>query len=121
VVGNQTVAIMVREIVLGNLDWKRSRKILFKELLVSLGSGIILGTLASGAAVLLFHQWVFGAIFGGAILFNLIIATLLGTLIPLTLRTLRLDPALASGMMVTMLTDVFGYFCFLGLAALILF
>ncbi|MBN1196703.1 MAG: magnesium transporter [Candidatus Aminicenantes bacterium] len=121
VVGNQTVAIMVREIVLGNLDWKRSRKILFKELLVSIGSGVIIGLLASAAAVILFQKWIFGAIFGIAILFNLIIATLLGTLIPLTLRTLRLDPALASGMMVTMLTDVFGYFCFLGLAAVILF
>lgn len=121
VVGNQTVAIMVREIVLGNLDWKRSRKILFKELLVSIGSGVIIGLLASAAAIVLFQQWIFGAIFGTAILFNLIIATLLGTLIPLTLRTLRLDPALASGMMVTMLTDVFGYFCFLGLAAIILF
>ncbi|MDY0297541.1 MAG: magnesium transporter [Acidobacteriota bacterium] len=120
VVGNQTVAIMVREIVLGNLDWKRSRSILFKELLVSTGSGIIIGLLASGAAMLLVHQWKFGAIFGTAILLNLIIATLLGTLIPLTLRTLRMDPALASGMMVTMLTDVFGYFCFLGLAALFL-
>jgi len=121
VVGNQTVAIMVREIVLGNLDWKRSRKILFKELIVSMGSGIIIGSLATGAAILLFHQWIFGAIFGAAILMNLVIATLLGTLIPLTLRTLRMDPALASGMMVTMLTDVFGYFCFLGLAAVFLF
>lgn len=121
VVGNQTVAIMVREIVLGNLDWKRSRKILFKELVVSMGSGIIIGALATGAAVLLFHQWIFGVIFGAAILMNLVIATLLGTLIPLTLRTLRMDPALASGMMVTMLTDVFGYFCFLGLAAIFLF
>ena len=121
VVGNQTVAIMVREIVLGNLDWKRSRKILFKELIVSLGSGLTIGTLATVSAYLLFHQWIYGLIFGAAILMNLVIATLLGTLIPLTLRTFRMDPALASGMMVTMLTDVFGYFCFLGLATLLLF
>jgi magnesium transporter len=120
VVGNQTVAIMVREIVLGTLEWKRSRKILFKELLVSLGSGLAMGATASVATGLIFKNWVIGAVFGVALLLNLFIATFVGTAIPLILKRLKFDPALASGMLVTMLTDVLGLVCFLGLATLIL-
>ena len=120
VVGNQTVAIMVREIVLGTLEWKQSRKILFKELLVSVGSGVGIGIFSSFATGLIFKNWVLGAIFGSALLFNLFMATLVGTLIPLVLNRLKFDPALASGMLVTMLTDVLGFLGFLGLATLIM-
>ncbi len=118
VVGNQTVAIMVREIVLGNLEWKRSRKILLKELIVSIGSGITIGLTGSVATSILFGRWDIGLIFGVSIVLNLFIAALFGTLIPLFLKRLKLDPALASGMIVTMITDVMGLFCFLGMAAM---
>jgi len=120
VVGNQTVAIMVREIVLGNFDWKRSRRIFLKELLVSTGNGIAVGLIAGGVTTLLFQKWLVGLVFGLSILFNLFWATLLGTLIPLALKKMKFDPALASGMFVTMLTDTMGLFCFLGLATLLL-
>ncbi len=120
VVGNQTVAIMVREIVLGSFDWKRSRRIFFKELLVSTGNGITIGIVAGVITSFIYRRWIIGVIFGAAILFNLFWATLLGTLIPLALKKLKLDPALASGMFVTMLTDSMGLFCFLGLATLFL-
>lgn len=120
VVGNQTVAIMVREIVLGTLEWKRSRKILLKELLVSIGSGLGLGIVSSVVTGLLFKNWMIGIIFGSALLFNLFMATLVGTIIPLVLKRLKFDPALASGMLVTMLTDVLGLLGFLGLATIIM-
>lgn len=120
VVGNQTVAIMVREIVLGTLELKRSRKILFKELLVSIGSGVGIGVVSSVVTGLLFKNWVIGAIFGAALLFNLFMATFVGTIIPLILKRLKFDPALASGMLVTMLTDVLGLLGFLGLATIIM-
>ncbi|UCH93436.1 MAG: magnesium transporter, partial [Candidatus Aminicenantes bacterium] len=120
VVGNQTVAIMVREIVLGTLKWKRSRKILFKELLVSIGSGLGIGAVSGVVAYLLFKDWVIGVIFGIALLLNLFMATLVGTIIPLILKRLKFDPALASGMLVTMLTDVLGLLGFLGLATIIM-
>jgi magnesium transporter len=120
VVGNQTVAIMVREIVLGTLELKRSRKILFKELLVSIGSGVGIGVVSSVVTGLLFKNWVIGVIFGAALLFNLFMATLVGTVIPLMLKRLKFDPALASGMLVTMLTDVLGLLGFLGLATIIM-
>jgi len=118
VLGNQTVAIMVREIVLGSLDWKRSRKILFKELGVGLGSGVAIGAISALLSAAIFQNWVVGAVFGGAIVFNFFNAALMGTLIPLLLRKFRLDPALASGMIVTLMTDVVGLFCFLGMATL---
>ncbi|NIM11584.1 MAG: magnesium transporter [Candidatus Aminicenantes bacterium] len=120
VVGNQSVAIMVREIVLGTLEWKRAKKVLFKELAVSIGSGLAIGAVASAASYLIFDKWKIGAVFGAAIFFNLFMAALLGTLIPLVLKRLKLDPALASGMIVTMLTDGIGLFGFLGLATLLL-
>jgi magnesium transporter len=120
VVGNQTVAIMVREIVLGTLEFKRSRKILFKELLVSIGSGVGIGIVSSVITGLLFKNWIIGIIFGSALLFNLFMATLVGTIIPLILKRLKFDPALASGMLVTMLTDVLGLLGFLGLATIIM-
>ncbi len=120
VLGNQTVAIMVREIVLGSLDWERSRKILFKEMVVGLGLGIIIGVVASLFSALIFKNWIVGAVFGGAILFNFFNAALMGTIIPLILRQLKMDPALASSMIVTMMTDVLGLFCFLGLATMFL-
>jgi len=120
VVGNQTVAIMVREIVLGTLEWKRSRKILFKELLVSIGTGLGIGIVSSVVTGFLFKNWMIGIIFGTALLFNLFMATLVGTIIPLVLKRLKFDPALASGMLVTMLTDVLGLLGFLGLATIVM-
>lgn len=119
VVGNQTVAIMVREIVFGSRDWKRSKKILYKEIIVSLGNGIIIGTLASAATFFVFGNWMLGVIFGFAIIFNLLNGTFFGTIIPLFLKKLKLDPALASGLVVTMLTDSLGLLFFLGISTMV--
>ncbi|MCK4763135.1 MAG: magnesium transporter [Candidatus Aminicenantes bacterium] len=120
IVGNQTVAIMVREIVIGNLEWKRSKKILFKELAVSVGSGITIAGVAGLVTSLVYNKWIIGLIFGSAIIFNLFLAALMGTLIPLALKRLKFDPALASGMIVTMITDVMGLLAFLGLATILM-
>jgi magnesium transporter len=120
VVGNQTVAIMVRELIMGTLEWKRSKKILLKELTVSIGSGITIGIVTSMITSLVFKNWKIGAVFGAAIFLNLFIAALIGTLIPIVLKRLKLDPALASGLLVTMSTDVMGLLAFLGLATLVM-
>jgi magnesium transporter len=120
VVGNQGVAIMVREIIVGNLEWQKSKRILLKEFAVGLFSGIGIGILAGVISYFLSGYWFFGLIFGGAIIINLAIGALVGTLIPIVLKSLKLDPALASGIVVTMLTDITGYVSFLGLAALII-
>lgn len=120
VVGNQTVAIMVREIVIGGMEWHRSKTLLFKELFASTLSGIAIGLIAIGTSYLAFDDITLGAIFGGTIIFNLFMAALVGMLVPLVMKKLKLDPALASGMIVTMLTDVLGLLSFLGLATIFL-
>jgi len=120
VVGNQAVAIMVREIVIGTLEWKRSRKILLKEVFVSIGNGIIIGSISSLVTYLVFGKWEMGLIFGGAIMFNLVMGALFGTIVPIIFEKLKIDPALASGIIVTMLTDVLGLFFFLGVSTVLL-
>ncbi len=120
VVGNQSIAIMVRELILGTFEWKRSRKILTKELIVNVVNGIVIAIFSGLATAFIFKKWVIGLIFGCAIIFNLFIAALMGTLIPLVLKKLKFDPALASGMIVSMLTDTCGFLSFLGLATIFL-
>jgi magnesium transporter len=114
----QTLAVIVRGIALGELTWGNSRKALLKEAAVGIGNGIACGIV--GAALVWLMQgnpWL-GLILGLAMIINMFVAATAGTLIPLTLRALRVDPALASSVFITTLTDVFGFLSFLGLGAL---
>jgi magnesium transporter len=114
----QTLTVIVRGIALGELTWSNTRKALFKEMLVGLGNGISCGV--AGAAVVWLtngNPWM-GLILGMAMLINMSVASVAGTLIPLTLRALKVDPALASSVFITTLTDVFGFLSFLGLGTL---
>jgi len=114
----QTLTVIVRGIALGELTWGNSRKALFKETIVGLGNGVACGLV--GALVV----WIFkgdpwlGGILAMAMIINMFVAATAGTLIPLALRALKVDPALASSVFITTLTDVFGFFSFLGLGAL---
>jgi magnesium transporter len=116
----QTLTVIVRGIALGELTWGNTRKALFKEAAVGLGNGVACG--AVGALVV----WVFkgdpvlGGILALAMIINMFIAATAGTLIPLSLRALKVDPALGSAVFITTLTDVFGFLSFLGLGALFL-
>ncbi|HDJ22586.1 MAG: magnesium transporter [Candidatus Aminicenantes bacterium 4484_214] len=120
VAGNQTIAIMVREIAIGQADWLSAHKILLKEMLVGLGNGLVIGSLLGAATFLLFNNPYLGLIMGLAIIINLFVAALLGTLIPLTLKLLRLDPALGSVNFLTMCTDSVGMLSLLGLGTIFL-
>jgi magnesium transporter len=114
----QTLAVIVRGIALGELTWSNSRKALLKEAAVGIGNGFACGIV--GAALVWLMQgnpWL-GLILGLAMVINMFVAATAGTLIPLTLRALRVDPALASSVFITTLTDVFGFLSFLGLGAL---
>ena len=111
----QTLTVIVRGIALGELTWSNSRKALFKEALVGIGNGVACGVL--GGAVVWVTQgnaWL-GGILAMAMIINMLIAAVAGTLIPLSLRALKVDPALASSVFITTLTDVFGFLSFLGL------
>ena len=120
IAGNQTIAIMVREIAIGQTEWISARKALMKELLVGIGNGLVIGIMVGAASYLLFDNLYLGMVVGVAIILNLFVAALIGTLIPFFLRLLKLDPALGSVNLLTMFTDSIGLFTFLGLSTLFL-
>src|SRR5829696_3846459 len=116
----QTLTVVVRGIALGELSWENSRKALLKEAAVGIGNGVVLGLVAAGMAWLMKGDLILGGVLGLAMIINMFVAATAGTLIPLGLRALKIDPALASSVFITTLTDVFGFLSFLGLATVLL-
>jgi magnesium transporter len=114
--GTQTLTVIVRGIALGELSWSNSRKALFKEVLVGLGNGVVLGAAAAAVVWMLRGSPTLGLVLGLAMIINLFVAAAAGTLVPLGLRAANVDPALASSVFITTMTDMFGFFSFLGLA-----
>jgi magnesium transporter len=114
----QTLTVIVRGIALGELTWANSRKALLKEAAVGLGNGFACGIV--GALVV--WAWkgdpVLGLILCAAMIINMFVAATAGTVIPLALRAMKVDPALASSVFITTLTDVFGFASWLGLGTL---
>jgi len=116
----QTLTVIVRGLALGELTWANSRKALFKEILVGVGNGMATGIVAALATWILAGQpWV-GLLLFSAMVINLFVAGAAGTLIPLGLKALKVDPALASTVFITTFTDVCGFAAFLGLATVYL-
>jgi magnesium transporter len=113
----QTLTVIVRGIALGELTWGNSRKALFKESLVGLGNGVACGLIGAIVVWLFKGDPVLGGILALAMIINMFIAATAGTVIPLSLRALKVDPALGSAVFITTLTDVFGFLSFLGLGA----
>ena len=118
--GTQTLTVIVRGIALGELNWGNTRKALFKEALVGLGNGLVLGTMGALVVWLMKGNPVLGGVLGLAMVINMFIAATAGTLIPLGLRAMKVDPALASSVFITTFTDVAGFASFLGLATVFL-
>jgi magnesium transporter len=116
----QTLTVIVRGIALGELTWGNSRKALNKELLVGVGNGLVVGTIAALVAWVMNGDPRLGIILALAMVVNLFVAGLAGTLIPLGLKAIKVDPALASAVFITTFTDVAGFASFLGLATLFL-
>jgi len=116
--GTQTLTVVVRGIALGELTWGNARKALFKEIVVGVGNGVFLGVAAALVVWATRGNPTLGIILGLAMIVNLFVAAAAGTLIPLGLRAANVDPALASSVFITTMTDVFGFFSFLGLASL---
>jgi len=112
----QTLTVIVRGLALGELTWSNARKALFKEIIVGVGNGFATGLLA--ALTVWIFRWdpMIGVLLGGAMIVNLFVAGAAGTLIPLGLKALRFDPALASTVFITTFTDDAGFSTFLGLA-----
>src|ERR671924_1286399 len=114
----QTLTVIVRGIALGELSWSNSRKALLKEAVVGIGNGVVLGLVAAAVAWATRGNPVLGLLLCAAMIINMFVAAAAGTLVPLGLRAANVDPALASSVFITTMTDMFGFFSFLGLATL---
>jgi magnesium transporter len=117
VAGNQSLTIITRAIALGQIDRTNARRILRKELLVGLLNGVGWAIIVAVFTFLWFNDWRIGGVIGAAMVINLFVAAFAGFMIPLTLKRMQIDPALAGGVVLTTVTDVIGYMAFLGLGA----
>jgi magnesium transporter len=118
--GSQTLVVIIRDLALGELAPGDGRRVLLKEIGVGLMNGLAIGVVVGGLGYLWKGSWELGVIVGCAMVLNLAMAGLAGVLIPYGLKACKVDPALASSIFVTTVTDVAGFFFFLGLAALAL-
>ena len=119
--GTQTLTLTVRSLATKELVDTNRRKVFVKEISISILNGFIFAVLTSLATILWFNDSSLALIVGAAMIINIFSAGLFGFLIPYSLNYLKIDPALASSVFVTTVTDVFGFLSFLGLASLFLF
>ena len=118
--GTQTLTVSVRALATKELTTANAFKIITKETFVGGINGIIFAVIIGFLSAYWFEDTLLGIVIGMAMVFNLLIAGMTGILIPLTLNKFNIDPALASGVILTTITDVFGFFSFLGLATVLL-
>lgn len=115
--GTQSLTVAVRAIATRDLTGANVWRVIRREVLVGLINGLVFAVVMGIVGIVWFGSPVLGAVIATAMVINLVIAGLAGTVIPVTLERLGIDPALASGAFVTTVTDVVGFFAFLGLAA----
>ena len=118
--GTQTMTVAVRAIATKELTGLNAMRVLNREVMIALANGVALAVISGGVAWLWFDNMRLGLVFGTALVFNMLMAGLCGLLIPLGLNRMNIDPAIASSVFVTTITDVMGFFAFLGLAAMVL-
>jgi magnesium transporter len=118
--GNQTTALMIRYLGMGQLDRQNMRLMARKEIGITIVIGLLLGSVAGLFAYLIYFNLKLTIVLGVAMLLNLLIASAVGMLVPLSLQKMGRDPALGSSILLTATTDSMGFFIFLGLATLFL-
>jgi len=116
--GTQTLAVTVRAIATNQLTASNTLRMIFRELRIATVNGLSLGVLIGTGTALIFGNPLLGAVIASAMLINNLVAGLAGILVPVTLDRLDVDPAVSSAVFVTTLTDIMGFFSFLGLAVL---
>ncbi len=118
--GTQTLTVMVRQLALQEINWSEAKQAINREVLVSILNGIIFAIVMGTIAYFWFSDYKLGIVIGLAMVINLLFAGLFGSIIPLILRKIGIDPAVASSVLLTTVTDIVGFFAFLGLAKIIL-
>jgi len=116
VAGHQTLTVVVRGLALGQISRNNLRWLFSKELVVGAINGMLLAILIGTVASLWFSDHIIGLVIAAAMAINLVTAAVAGAVLPVALKVLRIDPALAGSMALTTVTDVMGFFAFLGLA-----
>jgi magnesium transporter len=116
----QTATVVVRGIALGEMNRHVLSRVISKELWLGVTTGVVNGLILAVIAYLWKGQMLLSLILGIALVFNMLVAAVVGTLVPMALRAFRIDPAIASSVIITTFTDVFGFLSFLGLATLMM-
>lgn len=119
-VGNQAVTVTVRRLALGEINYTTALMIISKEVRIGIVNGLIIGLVVGILAYFWFHQPMLGVVVGLAIMINLSMAGLIGSALPIIFKHFRIDPAIASPLLLTTATDAMGFFIFLGLATYML-
>lgn len=118
--GNQTITMIVRAMALDQVGTGNTARLLRKEVGVGLVNGLVWGGVIGAVAYWLYDSWSLGVVMTAAMTLNLLLAALMGVLIPMTLARLGRDPAMGASVMITAMTDSGGFFIFLGLATIFL-
>ena len=120
IAGSQTLTVVTRGIALDQIGQGNFAKLLRHEIGIGMINGVFWAALVSLIANLWFGDWLLGLVFGSSLLIGILIGAIVGAVIPVVLKRLGVDPALAGGVILTTVTDVIGFFFFLGTATLIL-
>ena len=118
--GNQTTTLIIRALALGQIARSNARRMVIKEIGISVLNGLVWGGIVGLFAFLLYHSVPLGLVMTGAMMLNLMVAALSGIFIPLLMHKFGRDPALGSSVLLTATTDSMGFFIFLGLATVFL-
>jgi magnesium transporter len=120
VAGTQTVTLIIRGLAMGRVEWRDARWLLFREIGVGGINGLLAALVVGAATAMWIGTWEIALIIAAAMLANLLAAAAVGVMVPLTLRRLDIDPALAAGVVLTTFTDCIGFATLLGLGAFFL-
>jgi magnesium transporter len=119
IAGTQTLTLVIRGQALGQLNRRNIVWLLNREFLIAALNGLLWATLVAITAAILFDDHLLGWVIATAMMITILVAAIAGSLLPSLLRSLGIDPAIAGGVVLTTITDVVGFFVFLGLASLV--
>jgi magnesium transporter len=120
IAGTQTLTLMIRGMATGQVSGRNTPALLRKELAVGLLNGILFSVIVAAIAMFWYNDVPLGLVMAAAILLNLLAGALAGALVPVILKRMSIDPALAGGVVLTTVTDVIGILAFIGLATYVL-
>ncbi len=119
IAGTQALTIVIRGMALGRVGSANISALVSREVMIGIANGLLWSFVVGAAAYLWFGDFTLGYVIAIAIVINLMVAALVGTLLPGYLKSMQIDPALAGGVVLTTVTDVVGFFVFLGVATLV--